>query len=141
MLLGSQIPITKAVLNIQCRAIKTIALEMNRLNSEMSVGGDKMACEADEIALGCVPGVNEDGEPGVWWLRYIGLMKRGSTRIWLEPLPDRFVKNAGQGGGGSLSIEELIEAFRRGTLNPVLVPGGLLHMDNAKAYNRTCLMR
>ena len=72
----------------------------------------------------------------MWWLRWIGLTRRKSSKIFLAPLPDRFVKNTGTGGGGSLAIAELVDVFRISSDRPVLAPESLLHTDSAKAYKR-----
>ena len=55
------------------------------VNNRHTVGGDGVECEADEIALRCLAG-EKDGEQGVWWLRYIGLVRRGSSKILLNML-------------------------------------------------------
>jgi hypothetical protein len=54
--------------------------------------------------------VAKDGRLGVLWLRYICVAERGSRRLPLRYLGERFVANAGQGGGGGLSDEELFHA-------------------------------
>ena len=52
----------------------------------------------------------------------------------LYQLPDRFVRGAGQGGGGALSISQLKAALRIESASPVLLPESILHTDSAKAY-------
>ena len=105
------------------------------MNDNLRIGGERVNNEADEIAFRCQAG-EKDGVQGVWWLRYIALVRRRSFKIWIQALPDRFVKNDGQGGGGALSVEELVAAFRLNTLTPVLIPRSVCHTDSAKAYNR-----
>eukprot|EP00972_Heterocapsa_arctica_P073554 10862890-Heterocapsa_arctica.AAC.1 len=46
------------------------------------------------------------------------------------------VGGAGQGGGGPLSINELINAIKADTEDPVLVPRSIIHTDSAKACKK-----
>ena len=69
------------------------------------VGGVGVDVEADEERHR-----HEDGRLGVLWLRYICFAERGSRRLLVRYLGERFVANAGQGGGGGLSDEELFHA-------------------------------
>ena len=91
---------------------KIVASGQEEANEKEVVGGPKFECEADEVALRCK--VIEDASDSrgfrIRWLRYIGLVRRGSSRVVLNALPDRDVSGSGQGGGGALSHEEL-EAF------------------------------
>ena len=64
------------------------------------------------------------------------MIKRGGSRMYLHLLPDRFVKNAGQGGGGALSDAELHAALRISTEHPVVKKRSILHTDSAKAYKK-----
>ena len=73
----------------------------------MRIGGSKIHCEADEVAFRCRPIAMEDGEVKIEWMRYIAVLRRGSSKIYLEELPLRYTKGSGQGGGGTLSIDEL----------------------------------
>ena len=68
------------------------------------VGGVVVDVEADEEGRR-----HEDGRLGLW-PRYICFAERGSRRLLLRYLGERFVANAGQGGGGGLSDEELFHA-------------------------------
>ena len=43
---------------------------------------------------------------------------------------------SGRGGGGALSIEELVNHFRPGAPVPLIAPGSVVHTDAAKAYRR-----
>ena len=74
------------------------------------VGGVGVDVEADEVPLRAKGHRHEDGRLGVLWLRYICFAERGSRRLLLCYLGERFVANAGQGGGGGLSDEELFHA-------------------------------
>ena len=56
--------------------------------------------------------------------------------MWIVPLPDRCVACARQGGGGALSIAELISVLKANTLDQILRRFNLLHTDSAKAYKR-----
>jgi hypothetical protein len=115
--------------------IDTVAQLQETANSELRVGGDGVEVEADEVALRALPAVKDD-EPGVWWVRYFGMARRGSTKMFLEPLEDRWAARAGQGGGGALAISELERVLRVGSDNPTLIAGSILHTDSAKAYKR-----
>ena len=77
------------------RVILVVSQEMEELNEKLQLGGNKIQCEADEIALRSVAGLNSEREAGVWWIRWFGLLKRGCSKIYLKILEDRFVKNAG----------------------------------------------
>eukprot|EP00969_Alexandrium_andersonii_P020924 915175-Alexandrium_andersonii.AAC.1 len=59
------------------------------------VGGEKLECEADEVALCCRVGIH-NAQQGVWWIRLFGMVRRGSSKIYLRILPDRFAQAAGQ---------------------------------------------
>jgi hypothetical protein len=47
----------------------------------------------------------------------------------------------GQGGGGSLSIEELVSVLKIDSACPVLLPYTVLHTDSAKTYRRVGPLR
>jgi hypothetical protein len=123
------------VRDVYRRFVRTVAFIQEQENKQLCVGGSKVSCKADEIAFRCVAST-QDGQEGLWWLRWICLTRRKSSKIVLAPLPDRFVKNTGTGGGGSLAIVELVEVFRINSNRPVLAPESLLHTDSAKAYKR-----
>ena len=78
------------------------------------VGGVGVDVEADEVPLRAKGHRHEDGRLGVLWLRYICFAERGSRRLLLRYLGERFVANAGQGGGGGLSDEELFHVVSCG---------------------------
>ena len=120
---------------LQRSFVRAVAHVMEEINGKLHIGGERVHCEADEIAFRCQKTV-ENGVEGVKWLRYIAIVRRRSFKIWLAPLPNRFCKASGQGGGGALSVEELVNVFRVNTDDPVLVRRSLLHTDSAKAYNR-----
>ena len=101
---------------------------VEQLNSELVVGACGADLELDEVAFRSV------GRPGgIVWLRYIGVARRGSSKVWLQRLPYR-VTQAGQGGGGPLSLEEMKEALLLESDKPVLAEGSVCHTDGAKAY-------
>ena len=78
---------------------------------------------------------------GVKWLRWFALCRRRSFKIFLAPLPNRFVETpeeggGGQGGGGALSVHELCDVLEATSSDPALSARSCLHTDKAKAYNR-----
>ena len=72
----------------------------------------------------------------MWWIRFFGLVARGSTRIYLAQLEERFAVASGQGGGGALSVDELIRVLLVDSVDPILIKRSILHTDSAKAYRR-----
>ena len=54
----------------------------------------------------------------------------------LSRAEDRAVQGDGQGGGGALSIAELVEVFKIDTDDPILIKLSIIHTDSAKAYRR-----
>ena len=138
---AAEIDLGSSGMDIYRRFVDTVSHFMQIENDACQIGGEGVQCEADEVALRCVAGTNEEGEAGVWWLRYFGLARRGSSRMLLYILPDRFAKAAGQGGGGALTVAELKEVLRIGSEKPALLPKSILHTDSAKAYKRVGPMR
>jgi hypothetical protein len=84
------------------RFVRTVSFVQEQDNNTLCVGGSNVSCEVDEIALRCVAST-QDGQEGVWWLRWVGLTRRKRSNICSAPLPDRLVKNTGTGGGESLA--------------------------------------
>ena len=78
----------------------------------------------------------EESEDVSIWLRWFGMVQRGSSRVYLQQLPDREVAGQGQGGGGPLSCVELENVLRAHTDTPALAAESILHTDSAKAYKR-----
>ena len=105
-------------------------------NASMEMGGDKHQLEADEVALRCTAVRLAGGSWGIAWIRYFGLVLRGSSKIFLSCSPEREVKGHGQGGGGALSIAELKKVLHAGSGSKRLRKGSILHTDSAKAYRR-----
>ena len=105
-------------------------------NERMEIGGEGVEVEADEVAFRCKVGKRSDGTDCIWWIRYFGMFRRGSSKVFLACLPDRAVSGSGQGGGGALSIEELIEVLRLNTDRPALVRRSFLHTVSAKSYKK-----
>ena len=68
-------------------------------------------------------------------------MRRGSAKVFLQELPCRNIQGNGQGGGGSLAVEELAEVLKVDSDTPRLAPGCVLHTDSAKAYKRVGALR
>ena len=86
-----------------------VAAHQDTANVQLTVGGEGMQCEADEIAFRCVVVMDENGNGILVWIRYFGMVRRGSDKIFLARWPDRQVAGAGQGGGGAPAINELVE--------------------------------
>ena len=94
----------KAVNEIFDNFLEAVAASQEEANEKQVVGGDKQECEADEVAFRCqiIPDASDARGFRRRWLRYIALVRRGSSRIVLSALPDRDVAGSGQGGGGAL---------------------------------------
>ena len=115
------------------RLRKFVAERQERADMAAQVGGVGVDTEADEVSFRAKGHRHEDGRLGVLWLRYICFAERGSRHLLLRFLGARFVANAGQGGGGGLSDEELLRAVFCGLL-PVFRDGSVVHTDSAQAY-------
>ena len=111
-----------------------VATHQEQANEDLTIGGEGVQCEADEIAFRCLIEHDTDGNEVLVWLRYFGMVKRGSSNTFLAKLPDRQVTGAGQGGGGALSIEELRSALKADSDRPRLLSRGMLLTDSARAY-------
>ena len=83
--------------------------------------------ELDEVAFRSV------GRSSIVWLRYMVAARRGSSLVWLERLPYK-ITEAGQGGGGPISVEEMPSALLLDSDEPVRAVGSVYHTDGAKAY-------
>ena len=71
---------------------------VERMNNELKVGGPSMDVELDEVSFR-----SAGLEHSVLWIRFLGMVRRGSSKIFLAKLPYRLTA-AGQGGGGPLSL-------------------------------------
>ena len=103
---------------------------VEKMNEELTVGGPGMDVEIDEVAFRSA-GLNTS----VLWLRFIGMVRRGSSKIYIAKLPYR-LSQGGQGGGGPLSLEELRSVMVTSTGKPRLECGSICHTDSAKAYKQ-----
>ena len=54
-------------MDIWRRFVDIVSNVMTNDNNTVQVGGERIQCEADEAALQCVAGYNDEGEAGVWW--------------------------------------------------------------------------
>ena len=63
------------------------------------------------------------------------IAKRGSCRYLLDQLDDRPVHGAGQGGGGALSIDELLQILNKNG-HWRLLKRSIVHTDSTKAYRK-----
>ena len=68
----------------------------------------------------------------VLWIRYIGVVRRGSAKVFLQQLPRRLTAS-GQGGGGPLSVQELREIVVTSAGRSRIAIGSVCHTDSAKA--------
>ena len=118
-----------------------VAPHQERANALHKIGGAKLHCEADEVAFRYRAVVMEDGETKIEWMRYIGVLRRGSAKIYLHELPLRYTGGAGQGGGGAISVDELDDVFRVDTDDPLIAAESVLHTDSAKSYKRLGIIR
>ena len=116
--------------------VNLVATHQEQANEDLTIGGEGVQCEADEIAFRCVIEHDSDSNEVLVWLRYFGMVKRGSSNIFLAKLPDRQVTGSGQGGGGALSIEELSSVLKADSDRPRLLPRSVLHTDSARAYRQ-----
>ena len=89
------------MLEIGHRAIRAIFADLNnffvplieRLSSALTVGGMGDDIELDEISFRAVARSQR-----IVWLRYLAVVRRGSSLVWLYRLPYR-ISAASQGGG------------------------------------------
>ena len=118
------------------RFVLLVAEHQQTANDTQKVGGCGVQYEADEVAFRCKAERDGTGLLKILWIRYFGLVRRGSSKVLLALLPDRLVRGSGQGGGGCLRIEELSHALRADSTAPLLKEGSVLHTDSAKAYRK-----
>ena len=145
------------------KALQGLCSHCRDHRSSNRIGGEFVQCEADEVCFRCKAGCDSHGEPCLWWMRFIMICHRGSRKSFLEPLEDRPVHGAGQGGGGAktsvqtksrvfsnlppdfrmfgswilrgaLSVDELVKVLMLSPGEPRLLPRSILHTDSAKAY-------
>ena len=70
--------------------VNLVATHQETENDHLRVGGYGVECEADEIAFRC-KAEESAGEWVIVWLRYFGLVRRGSSKVYIGSLPDRAV--------------------------------------------------
>ena len=126
------------VLGVDHRTVRALFERFNQLwtpmveqlNNSLVVGACGADVELDEVSFRSV------GRPGgIVWLRFLGVARRGSSKVWLERLPYR-ITQAGQGGGGPISVQEMKDALLLESDQPVLALGSVCHTDGAKAYKQ-----
>eukprot|EP00439_Symbiodinium_sp_Y106_P017883 s1011_g2.t1 len=96
------------LLGVDHRAIRTIFEAFNQnfvpikgqLNDAIVVGGCSADVELDEISFRSIGRAH-----GIVWLRYLAVVRRGSSLVWLKRLGNRITRK-GQGGGGPISVEK-----------------------------------
>lgn len=107
---------------------------------ETQLGGPGIGVEIDEICfrarwvLGERDPVTGDREWCREWVRWMALVERGSEKIVFRKLETRVVKGNGEGGGGALGNQELLDAIFPSGRRPLLKWGTIVHTDGAKAY-------
>ena len=84
----------------------------DKLNSSLSIGGCRFDVELDEVSV-------ERGH-GIVWLRYLAVVRRGSSLVWLERLPYR-ITTAGQGGGGPIWVAKLYGSLLLESEDPCVI--------------------
>ena len=108
-------------------------------NLEIQLGGPGIEVEADEICFRARWVLRTDPDTGnaEWyreWVRWLALVERGSCKIVFRKLETRFAKGNGEGGGGALGNQELLNAIFPPGRRPLLKWGTIVHTDGAKAY-------
>ncbi len=104
------------------RFVKLVSHHQTKENESLRIGGEDVEVEADESAFRCTGVRLADGSFGVQWIRYFGMVARGSSKMFLQQIPDRDVRGAGQSGGGALSVEELKEVVKVEPDDPAINP-------------------
>ena len=101
-----------------------------KLNNTLKIEGLGQDVELDEISFRSKIVGNR-----VVWIRYLAIVRRGSSKIWISQLPYR-ITEGGQGGGGPISLEELKAAILPEDNPPRLAEGSICHTDGARIYKQ-----
>ena len=132
------------VARIQSNVRQIASFWMIRANALLQVGGEDMDCEADELCFRSKKVFLQDEAGGisekVMWIRFLSVVRRGSSLVYFNDLEDRYTE-AGKGGGGKIQEEEVAHHFLRAWLRdigveprPLLARWSVLHIDGADAY-------
>ena len=116
------------------KARRVVATVQKHENETIQIGGPGVEVEIDEVCFRAR--YINDGVVGHCreWQRYVCATERHGGKVILQKLPTKRVKGAGQGGGGSISREELHAFIFRAGGVPLLRAGTIVHTDGAKAY-------
>ena len=101
---------------------------VERMNASMVVGGRGHDIELDEVCFRSKPLENS-----ILWLRYLAIVRRGSSKVFIATLPEKLV-TGGQGGGGAISLPELKRIIQPASESPKLAVGSVCHTDSARSY-------
>ena len=107
------------------------------LDAELVLGAPGADVEIDEVSFRAHPvTILVEGilRRLIEWIRYIMIAQRGRREFVLRRLESRYVKNAGQGGGGQLADRELQQAIL-GRGAATLAWGSVVHSDGCKTYS------
>jgi hypothetical protein len=108
---------------------------MLRANNILQIGGVDEDVEADEVSFRCEPYMDGDTKMRRW-IRFLGVVRRGSSLYYWAELNDRETE-AAQGGGGPIADQEVEEhMLGRSSGRALLAPWSVLHTDGAKAYQK-----
>ena len=112
-----------------------VTYTMLQANNILQVGGEDEDVEADEVCFRSEPFLDDDGETQKRrWLRFLGVVRRGSALSYWGELEDR-ITEANQGGGGPISDDEVWKHFAgRASGRQLVAPFSVVHTDGAKAY-------
>ena len=123
------------VSDIQANVRRIVSYWMIRANALLQIGGPDLDCEADEICFRSQKIVDCKEAENVRWIRFLGVVRRGSSLVYLNDLEDRLTA-AGKGGGGKIAESEVEQHFLREWLRelghdprPLLAPWSVLHTD------------
>ena len=111
---------------------------MIRANTVLQIGGVGEDVEADEVSFRTLR-VIQDSEEKAMWVRFLGVVRRGSALCYWGELEVRTTK-ARKGGGGPLGVEEFEHhMLHRGMeagheARPLISRGSVVHTDTAKTY-------
>ena len=76
---------SSSVMTLYRNYLDIVATQHEEANTNMEIGGNKVHCEADEVGFRCRPiWIGDEGF--VEWLCYIAVVRRGSSKIFLEKL-------------------------------------------------------
>ena len=111
-----------------------IAEHQREADMDTQLGGVGVDVEIGEVCFRARVVRFADGTLGKEWRRYIAFVERGARKMVLRPLPLKYARGSGQGGGGQLQDEELYAAIFPEGRPPLLRPGTVVHTDSAGAY-------